>query len=70
MNIDKSVKLFKTVIPSINRKYRPYAEQIINLYKDRKIEKTINSTCKPWQRTAKRNYQDQREIRQSGKRKR
>ena len=28
------------MIPSINQKYRPYAEQIINLYKDRKIEKT------------------------------
>ncbi len=40
MNIDKSIKVFKTVIPSINQKYRPYAEQIINLYKDRKIEKT------------------------------
>ena len=40
MNIDKSVKLFKSVIPTINQKYRPYADQVINLYKDRKIEKT------------------------------
>jgi hypothetical protein len=28
------------VIPSINEKYRPYADQVVNLFKDRKIEKT------------------------------
>jgi hypothetical protein len=40
MNIDKSVKMFKSVIPTINEKYRPYADQVVNLFKDRKIEKT------------------------------
>ena len=40
MNINKAVKVFKSVIPSINKKYRPYAEQVVNLFKDRKIEKT------------------------------
>ena len=39
MNINKSIKEFKSVIPSITQKYRPYAEQVINLFKDRKIEK-------------------------------
>ena len=32
--------MFKSVIPSINEKYRPYADQVVNLFKDRKIEKT------------------------------
>ena len=39
MNINKSIKEFKSAIPTINQKYRPYAEQVINLFKDRKIEK-------------------------------
>ena len=39
MNINKSIKEFKSVIPSITQKYRPYAEQLINLFNDRKIEK-------------------------------
>ena len=43
MNINKSIKEFKSVIPTINQKYRPYAEQVINLFKDRKIEKRIEA---------------------------
>ena len=43
MNINKSIKEFKSVIPNINKKYRPYAEQVINLFKDRKIEKRIEA---------------------------
>ena len=43
MNLNKSIKEFKSVIPSINQKYRPYAEQVINLFKDRKIEKRIEA---------------------------
>ena len=39
MNLNKSIKEFKSVIPAINQKYRPYAEQVINLFQDRKIEK-------------------------------
>ena len=39
MNINKSIKEFKTAIPGMNQKYRPYAEQVINLFKERKIEK-------------------------------
>ena len=39
MNINKSIKEFKTAIPGMNKKYRPYAEQVINLFKERKIEK-------------------------------
>ena len=39
MNLNKSIKEFKSVIPAINQKYRPYAEQVVNLFKDRKIEK-------------------------------
>ena len=43
MNVNKSIKEFKSVIPSITKKYRPYAEQVINLFKDRKIEKRIEA---------------------------
>jgi len=43
MNLNKSIKEFKSVIPTINQKYRPYAEQVINLFKDRKIEKRIEA---------------------------
>ncbi len=39
MNINKSIKEFKTAIPGMNKKYRPYAEQVINLFRERKIEK-------------------------------
>ena len=39
MNINKSIKEFKSAIPTINQKYRPYAQQVINVFKDRKIEK-------------------------------
>ena len=46
MNLNKSIKEFKSVIPSINQKYRPYAEQVINLFKGRKIEKRIEAAIK------------------------
>ena len=39
--ITKSIKVFKSVIlPTIAQKYRPYADQVISLFADRKIEKT------------------------------
>ena len=37
--INKAIKHFKSVIPSINEKYRPYADQVIKLFSERKIEK-------------------------------
>src|SRR5665648_540286 len=40
MNITKSIKTFQAIIPSINAKYRAYANRVIELFKDRKIEKT------------------------------
>ena len=39
--ITKAIKLFKSVIqPTINEKYQQYADQVISLFADRKIEKT------------------------------
>ena len=39
--ITKSIKVFKSVIlPTIAQKYRPFADQVISLFADRKIEKT------------------------------
>ena len=39
--ITKAIKLFKSVIqPTINEKYQPFADQVIKLFTDRKIEKT------------------------------
>ena len=39
--ITKAIKLFKSVIhPTINEKYQHYADQVISLFADRKIEKT------------------------------
>ena len=38
--ITKAVKQFRSVIPTIAEKYRPFAEQVIKLFSDRKIEKT------------------------------
>ncbi len=40
MSIAKATKLFKAIVPTINPKYRAYAEQVIKLFADRKIEKT------------------------------
>ena len=39
MNLNKAIKDLKTLLPSSTNKYRPYAEQVLNLFKDRKIEK-------------------------------
>ena len=38
--IKNAIKQFKSVIPAINEKYRPHAEQVIKLFAERKIEKT------------------------------
>ena len=39
--ITKTIKVFKSVIlPTIAQKYRPFADQVISLFADRKIEKT------------------------------
>jgi len=43
MNINKAVKDLKTLLPSTSNKYRPYADQVLNLFKDRKIEKRIEA---------------------------
>ena len=40
MNLNKAIKDLKTLLPSSTNKYRPYADQVLNLFKDRKIEKT------------------------------
>ena len=40
MNISKAVQSLKTIVPLINSKYRAYADQIVDLFKQRKIEKT------------------------------
>ena len=40
MNINKAIQEFKSIKHTMNPKYRPYADEIINLFKDRKIEKT------------------------------
>ena len=39
MNLNKAIKDLKTLLPSSTNKYRPYADQVLNLFKDRKIEK-------------------------------
>ena len=39
MSINKAIKDLKTLLPSSTNKYRPYADQVLNLFKDRKIEK-------------------------------
>jgi hypothetical protein len=39
MNVNKAIKELQTMTPAINAKYRPYVDQVINLFKDRKIEK-------------------------------
>jgi hypothetical protein len=43
MNINKAIKDLKTLLPSSTNKYRPYADQVLNLFKDRKIEKRIEA---------------------------
>jgi len=40
MNINRSINTLKSITPTINPKYRAYADTVINLFKDRKIEKT------------------------------
>ena len=40
MNINKVIQEFKSIKHTINPKYRPYADEVISLFKDRKIEKT------------------------------
>ena len=40
MNINKTIKQFRSIIPTINMKYRPFAKQVIKQFSDRKIEKT------------------------------
>ena len=40
MNIKSAVKELKFQSIAVNAKYRPYADQVLNLFKDRKIEKT------------------------------
>ena len=40
MSFKKAIKIFKTIVPTINPKYRAYADQVIELFKERKIEKT------------------------------
>ena len=40
MNLNKTVQQLKAFKPAINPKYSAYADQVINLFKDRKIEKT------------------------------
>ena len=39
MSIKKSIKDLTALLPSKTNKYRPYADQVLNLFKDRKIEK-------------------------------
>jgi hypothetical protein len=50
MNINKSIKEFKTAIPGMNKKYRPYAEQVINLFKELKIEKRREAETRTYKR--------------------
>ena len=39
MNLNKAIKELKFQTIGMNQKYRPYADQVLNLFKDRKIEK-------------------------------
>ena len=39
MSIKKSIKELTALLPANTNKYRPYADQVLNLFKDRKIEK-------------------------------
>ena len=39
MNLIKAIKELKFQTVGMNQKYRPYADQVLNLFKDRKIEK-------------------------------
>ena len=39
MNLNAAIRDLKTLMPSNSNKYRPYADQVLNLFKDRKIEK-------------------------------
>ena len=39
MNLNKAIKELTALKPSKANKYRPYADQVLNLFKDRKIEK-------------------------------
>ena len=39
MNLNKAIKELTALKPSKTNKYRPYADQVLNLFKDRKIEK-------------------------------
>ncbi len=39
MNLNKAIKDLKALMPSNTNKYRPYADQVLDLFKDRKIEK-------------------------------
>ena len=38
--ITKAIKQLMAIVPIINKKYRSHAEQVIQLFSDRKIEKT------------------------------
>ena len=38
--ITKAIKQLRAIVPIINKKYRSHAEQVIQLFSDRKIEKT------------------------------
>ena len=40
MNINRSIQTLKSMKAGINPKYRAYADEVIGLFKDRKIEKT------------------------------
>ena len=39
MNLGKAIKELKFQTVGMNQKYRPYADQVLNLFKDSKIEK-------------------------------
>ena len=39
MSINKAIKELTALKPSKTNKYRPYADQVLDLFKDRKIEK-------------------------------
>ena len=38
-NLNKAIKELTALKPSKTNKYRPYADQVLDLFKDRKIEK-------------------------------
>ena len=60
MSIKKAIKELTTLLPSKTNKHRAYADQVLNLFKDRKIEKTkeaiktTRTTREPWKGAASR----------------